>query len=112
MVDQLDEEFESLVRSEAFSSLTQPSKMNALKALVNPNFSKEHKTKAVLSVPEDSKQVHLSVEFEIVSSLSLPFAAHLVNFYRMNLICMIKWLVRWHLRFVLIHQIGQRRQRK
>ncbi|CAO2830177.1 unnamed protein product, partial [Amaranthus hypochondriacus] len=75
LVDQLDEEFESLVKSEAFSSLTQPSKMNALKALVNPNFSKEHKSKAALSVPEDPKQDGPDLYDKMVSEMAFEIRA-------------------------------------
>ncbi|KAH9602642.1 hypothetical protein KSS87_005127 [Heliosperma pusillum] len=56
LVEHLDKDFESLVQSQAFSSLTQPNKMNALKALVNPNFSKELKKEEATSVSKIPKQ--------------------------------------------------------
>lgn len=45
LVDQLDQEFTSLVQSEALLSLTQPNKMNALRALVNKSNSKNEEKK-------------------------------------------------------------------
>ena len=45
LVDQLDQEFTSLVQSEALLSLTQPNKMNALRALVNKSSSKNEEKK-------------------------------------------------------------------
>ncbi|KAK9750617.1 hypothetical protein RND81_02G208500 [Saponaria officinalis] len=55
LLGKLDKDFESLVQSQAFSSLTQPNKMNALKALVNPTFSKELKNEvtSVSTIPKD-----------------------------------------------------------
>ncbi|XP_039140314.1 nucleolar protein 14 [Dioscorea cayenensis subsp. rotundata] len=48
LMEKLDEDFRSLAQSEALRSLTQPTKMNALKALLNKNptgkTSKEEKT--------------------------------------------------------------------
>lgn len=52
MVEQLDKDFTSLVQSKALLSLTQPNKMNALKALVNKknvlneNNAKKHELAA------------------------------------------------------------------
>lgn len=48
MIEQLDKKFTSLVQSEALLSLTQPNKMNALKALVNKSISSEHVKKDVV----------------------------------------------------------------
>lgn len=48
MIEQLDKNFTSLVQSEALLSLTQPNKMNALKALVNKSISSEHVKKDVV----------------------------------------------------------------
>ncbi|KAL3501525.1 hypothetical protein ACH5RR_035974 [Cinchona calisaya] len=52
-VEHLDQEFASLVQSEALLLLTQPNKMNALKALVNKTSSKnEEKKIQISSVPD------------------------------------------------------------
>ncbi|KAI4357990.1 hypothetical protein L6164_001901 [Bauhinia variegata] len=49
LVEELDKNFTSLVQSKALLSLTEPSKMNALKALVNRNIPNEHSNKENLS---------------------------------------------------------------
>ncbi|KAL2991630.1 hypothetical protein AAZX31_10G006000 [Glycine max] len=45
LVEELDKDFTSLVHSEALLSLTEPNKMNALKALVNKSISNEQSNK-------------------------------------------------------------------
>uniref|UniRef100_A0A803L7P6 Nucleolar protein 14 n=1 Tax=Chenopodium quinoa TaxID=63459 RepID=A0A803L7P6_CHEQI len=75
LVDQLDKDFESLVQSDALSSLTQPSKMNALKALVNPNFSKDLKKKEVISVSDVSKQDEPDIYDKLVSEMAFEMRA-------------------------------------
>lgn len=49
LVEELDRNFTSLVHSEALLSLTEPNKMNALKALVNKSISNENSNKDSLS---------------------------------------------------------------
>ncbi|XP_027363812.1 nucleolar protein 14 isoform X2 [Abrus precatorius] len=49
LVEELDRNFTSLVHSESLLSLTEPNKMNALKALVNKSISNEHSSKDHLS---------------------------------------------------------------
>ncbi|KAL7000602.1 hypothetical protein U1Q18_001754 [Sarracenia purpurea var. burkii] len=48
LIGELDRNFTSLVQSEALLSLTQPNKMNALKALVNKSISNEFVKKDVV----------------------------------------------------------------
>lgn len=51
LIEQLDQEFTSLVHSEALLSLTQPNKMHALRALVNnPSSNNEAKKNETSSV--------------------------------------------------------------
>lgn len=59
-MEELDKNFESLVQSEALLSLTDPGKMNALKALVNKNVpgSASIESSALQKV-ETSMQVRL-----------------------------------------------------
>ncbi|TKY53739.1 Nucleolar protein 14 [Spatholobus suberectus] len=49
LVEELDKDFTSLVHSEALLSLTEPNKMNALKALVNKSISTEQSNKECIS---------------------------------------------------------------
>ncbi|KAJ6891366.1 nucleolar protein 14 isoform X2 [Populus alba x Populus x berolinensis] len=59
LMEELDKSFTSLVQSQALSSLTEPGKMNALKALVNKDIPNEHVKKDELPViqkPETFKQ--------------------------------------------------------
>ncbi|TKY45506.1 Nucleolar protein 14 [Spatholobus suberectus] len=49
LVEELDKDFTSLVHSEALLSLTEPNKMNALKALVNKSISSEQSNKECIS---------------------------------------------------------------
>lgn len=53
LVDELDKNFTSLVESRALLSLTQPDKMNALKALVNKSISSENVKKDIAIVPQN-----------------------------------------------------------
>ncbi|KAA8529305.1 hypothetical protein F0562_033896 [Nyssa sinensis] len=53
LIEQLDKNFTSLVQSEALLSLTQPNKMNALKALVNKSISNEYLKKDEASAPQN-----------------------------------------------------------
>lgn len=60
-MEELDRNFTSLVQSEALLSLTEPNKMNALKALVNKSISNEQSAKDHLSASQtmnNSLQVH------------------------------------------------------
>lgn len=41
-MDELDENFSSLVQSKVMISLTEPDKMNSVKALVNKSIPNEH----------------------------------------------------------------------
>lgn len=45
LMEELDKNFTSLVQSEALLSLTEPGKMNALKALVNKSIPNEQRKK-------------------------------------------------------------------
>lgn len=56
-MEELDKSFSSLVQSEVLLSLTEPSKMNALKALVNKGIPNEHAKRDDQNM-ETSKQVH------------------------------------------------------
>uniref|UniRef100_A0A0R0F3T1 Nucleolar protein 14 n=1 Tax=Glycine max TaxID=3847 RepID=A0A0R0F3T1_SOYBN len=49
LVEELDKDFTSLVQSEALLSLTEPNKMNALKALVNKSISNDQSNKDQMS---------------------------------------------------------------
>lgn len=53
LVDELDKNFTSLVESKALLSLTQPDKMNALKALVNKSTSSENVKKGIPIAPQN-----------------------------------------------------------
>ncbi|KAL2940753.1 Nucleolar protein 14 [Bienertia sinuspersici] len=75
LVEQMDKDFESLVQSDAFTSLTEPSKMNALKALVNPNFSKELGKKENMSASEVSKQDAPDTYDKLVSEMAFEMRA-------------------------------------
>lgn len=75
LVEQLDKDFESLVQSQAFSSLTQPNKMKALESLVNPKFSPELKKKAVTSISENSKQEEPDSYDKLVSEMVFEMRA-------------------------------------
>ncbi|XP_074309615.1 uncharacterized protein LOC141644075 isoform X2 [Silene latifolia] len=75
LVEQLDKVFESLVQSQAFSSLTQPNKLNALKALVNPNFSKELKKEEASSVSKIHKQDGPDEYDKLVNEMSMASRA-------------------------------------
>lgn len=55
-MEDLDKTFSSLVQSKVLLSLTEPSKMNALKALVNKDIPSEHVKKDDQKV-DTSKQV-------------------------------------------------------
>jgi nucleolar protein 14 len=71
-MEELDKSFTSLVQSQALSSLTEPGKMNALKALVNKDIPNEHVKKDELPViqkPETFKQVFSFIRFLILKSL-------------------------------------------
>ncbi|KAG4153551.1 hypothetical protein ERO13_D04G190100v2 [Gossypium hirsutum] len=50
LMDELDKSFSSLVQSQALLSLTEPGKMNALKALVNKSIPDDHVKKEELAV--------------------------------------------------------------
>ncbi|TYI34267.1 hypothetical protein ES332_A04G189700v1 [Gossypium tomentosum] len=52
LMDELDKSFSSLVQSQALLSLTEPGKMNALKALVNKSIPDEHVKKEELAVTQ------------------------------------------------------------
>lgn len=60
MVEELDRNFTSLVHSEALLSLTEPTKMNALKALVNksiPNKQSDKDSSSATRTKNDFVQV-------------------------------------------------------
>ncbi|KAJ8445778.1 hypothetical protein Cgig2_000958 [Carnegiea gigantea] len=76
LVEQLDKDFESLVQSQALSTLGQPNKMKALKFLVNPNFSQELKKKAVTSISENSKQEEPNSYDKLVSEMVFEMHTH------------------------------------
>lgn len=63
LMEELDKSFTSLVQSQALLSLTEPSKMNALKALVNSSLPNEHvkKDDLVSQKPEVLRQVLFDV---------------------------------------------------
>ncbi|KAG9140132.1 hypothetical protein Leryth_015745 [Lithospermum erythrorhizon] len=58
LVDQLDKDFTSLVQSKAMFPLTQPNKMNALKALTNTNISIDTIKKDDVSVDQTKSASH------------------------------------------------------
>ncbi|CAK9142448.1 unnamed protein product [Ilex paraguariensis] len=53
LIEQLDKDFTSLVQSEALLSLTQPNKMNALKALVNKSITHDKVKKDEVSAAQN-----------------------------------------------------------
>lgn len=55
LMDELDKSFSSLVQSKALLSLTEPGKMNALKALVNKSIPDEHLKKEELAVTQKAE---------------------------------------------------------
>ena len=72
-MEELDKSFTSLVQSQALSSLTEPGKMNALKALVNKDIPDEGVKKDELPViqkPETFKQVLSFTWFLILEAFS------------------------------------------
>ncbi|KAK9277046.1 hypothetical protein L1049_006585 [Liquidambar formosana] len=58
LMEQLDKNFTALVQSEALLSLTQPSKMNALKALVNRNVPNGYVKKDELSATQSVEPIN------------------------------------------------------
>lgn len=58
LMDELDKNFTSLVQSKALLSLTQPSKMNALKALVNKSVPNEYLKKDELSATRSVESIN------------------------------------------------------
>ncbi|KAK8613919.1 hypothetical protein V6N13_101670 [Hibiscus sabdariffa] len=96
LMDELDKNFTSLVQSQVLLSLTEPGKMNALKALVNKSVPDEHVKKEELPIAQragTSKQVW-------------SYGS------RNNLIHMINLSMRWYWICVLDHQTGQRHLRR
>lgn len=82
LIDQLDKEFASLVHSEALVSLTQPNKMNALKALVNKSSSNdEPKRKEVASSVNNASNNLEKPDFydKLVSDMALDMRARPSN---------------------------------
>ncbi|XP_027096915.1 uncharacterized protein [Coffea arabica] len=78
LVDQLDQEFTSLVQSEALLSLTQPNKMNALRALVNKSSSKNEEKKHDTSPALDKTATRLEKPDsydKLVSEMALDMRA-------------------------------------
>ncbi|KAL3511019.1 hypothetical protein ACH5RR_030420 [Cinchona calisaya] len=78
LVDQLDQEFTSLVQSEALLSLTQPNKMNALRALVNKTSSNNEEKKNEISSVLDKTAPRLEKsDFydKLVSEMALDMRA-------------------------------------
>lgn len=62
LLEQLDKDFTSLAQSEALLSLTQPSKMSALKALLNKSNTEESEGFPGPANRESSKQVWLCAD--------------------------------------------------
>ncbi|KAL5728623.1 hypothetical protein ACHQM5_001688 [Ranunculus cassubicifolius] len=78
LMEQLDKDFASLVQSQALAALTQPSKMNALKALVNKGSSRESTAKDEEIVPlrkEPSKQEKPDTYDKLVKEMALDMRA-------------------------------------
>lgn len=72
-MEELDKSFTTLVQSQALSSLTEPGKMNALKALVNKDIPDEGVKKhelLVIQKPETFKQVFSFTQFLILEAFS------------------------------------------
>ncbi|KAF7124640.1 hypothetical protein RHSIM_Rhsim12G0073500 [Rhododendron simsii] len=79
LVDELDKNFTSLVESRALLSLTQPDKMNALKALVNKSISSENVKKDIAIVPQniDTLQQDKPDSYDkLVKEMGLDMRAH------------------------------------
>lgn len=57
LLEELDKNFTSLVQSQVLLSLTEPGKMNALKALVNKDISTEHLKKDNIPVTKNLEAV-------------------------------------------------------
>ncbi|KAF5184295.1 Nucleolar protein [Thalictrum thalictroides] len=77
LMEQLDKDFSSLVQSEALLSLTQPSKTNALNALVNKASSKEFTKNEITAPPrkEISKQEQPDDYDKLVKEMGLDMRA-------------------------------------
>ncbi|GMJ08148.1 hypothetical protein like AT1G69070 [Hibiscus trionum] len=78
LMEELDENFTSLVQSKVLLSLTEPGKMNALKALVNKSVPDEHVKKEELPVAqraETSKQEQPDSYDKLVNEMVLDMRA-------------------------------------
>ncbi|KAG8634316.1 nucleolar protein 14 isoform X2 [Manihot esculenta] len=78
LMEELDKSFTSLVQSQALLSLTEPSKMNALKALVNSSLPNEHvkKDDLVSQKPEVLRQEKPDAYDKLVKAMSLDIRAY------------------------------------
>ncbi|KAK8486391.1 hypothetical protein V6N13_005204 [Hibiscus sabdariffa] len=78
LMEELDKDFTSLVQSKVLLSLTEPGKMNALKALVNKSVPDEHVKKEELPVSqraETSKQEQPDLYDKLVNEMVLDMRA-------------------------------------
>ncbi|XP_058081634.1 uncharacterized protein LOC131229663 [Magnolia sinica] len=75
LMEQLDNEFTSLAQSEALLSLTQPSKINALKALLNKSSTKESKEGCSPANKESLKQEKPDAYDRLVKEMVLDIRA-------------------------------------
>ncbi|KAH9707891.1 nucleolar-like protein [Citrus sinensis] len=74
LMEELDKSFSSLVQSEVLLSLTEPSKMNALKALVNKGIPNEHVKRDDQNM-ETSKQEQPDSYDKLVKEMALDMRA-------------------------------------
>ncbi|XXG55503.1 hypothetical protein AAC387_Pa03g3161 [Persea americana] len=75
LLEQLDKDFTSLAESEALLSLTQPSKINSLKALLNKSNTKESEGFSALANRESSKQEQPDAYDRLVKEMVLDMRA-------------------------------------
>jgi hypothetical protein len=80
-MEELDRNFTSLVQSEALLSLTEPGKMNALKALVNKSIPIEQRKKDESSRTEKLETINQVWSPDEVSRWQLSFNGSCIYYY-------------------------------
>jgi hypothetical protein len=81
LMEELDRNFTSLVQSEALLSLTEPGKMNALKALVNKSIPIEQRKKDESSRTEKLETINQVWSPDEVSRWQLSFNGSCIYYY-------------------------------
>lgn len=77
LMEELDKNFTALVESEALLSLTDPAKINALKALVNPDFTGEKSGKSESLAKKKGETVLQVGSYHSALVPTLLFRAHI-----------------------------------